>query len=193
MRRVPARTTILKAHRHRSAECAIPKRSHEHRELSTASRPGRRPANVHAVTAARGHAECTGCAERRSGPDRAIAALGLNGRGVVAWARLCRCLRCSTPTALSTPQLRRPDPSTPLGSPVPRNARPAHRAEPEVPVRNGGRAHSGHHPPLSPAREVQRAAVRCMNAVVSRRGRRPTLTRCPGMTPILLARWQSLA
>jgi hypothetical protein len=27
-------------------------------------------------------------------------------------------------------------------------------------VRNGGRAHSGHHPLLSPAREVQRAAVK---------------------------------
>ena len=50
-------------------------------------------------------------------------------------------------------------------------------------VRNGGRSHSRHHPPLSPAREVRRAAVRCMNVVVSRRGHRPTLTGRPGMTP----------
>ena len=50
-------------------------------------------------------------------------------------------------------------------------------------VRNGGRSHSRHHPPLSPAREVQRAAVRCMNVVVSRRGHRPTLTGRPRTTP----------
>jgi len=61
-----------------------------------------------------------------AGPDRVVAALGLSGRGVVGWARLCRCLRCSTPTALSTPQLRRPDLSTPgLARRFPRNARPA--------------------------------------------------------------------
>jgi hypothetical protein len=51
---------------------------------------------------------------------------GFSGRGVVGWACLCRCLRCSTPTALSTPELRRPDLSTPgLARRFPRNARPA--------------------------------------------------------------------
>jgi len=51
---------------------------------------------------------------------------GLAGAGVVGWARLCRCLQCSTPTELSAPQLHRPDLSTPgLARRFPRNARPA--------------------------------------------------------------------
>jgi hypothetical protein len=58
--------------------------------------------------------------ERRAAVTGRSRQLGLSGRGTVGWARLCRCLRCSTPTALSTPRLRRPDLSTPgVGSPVP--------------------------------------------------------------------------
>ena len=107
-----------------SAGCAIPKRSHAHRQLSTALSSGcsksargyrrRTPCGAHRLW--RGETAVTG----RSGQ------LGLSGRGMVRWTRLCRCLRCSTPTALSTPQLRRPDLSIPgLARRFPRNARPA--------------------------------------------------------------------
>jgi hypothetical protein len=166
-----------------------------HPELATnAVESGRRPANVHAVTAARGHAECTGCAERRSGLIGRSRRWGLTRAG---WSRG----RASAnvygavfdPDGTIDPQLGRPDPSTPLGSPVPANCPAgapsgARGSRAKWRMRAFGTSPAVISGPRSPA-----GAVRCMNVVASRRGHRPTLTGRPGMTPILLARCQCLA
>jgi hypothetical protein len=135
------RTEQLHAERSRRAPSARPLNG---RTSIANSQPRSRPGEDQQMRTRlprRRHAECTGCAERRSALTGRSRRWGLAG---AAWSggRASAESAVFDANSIIDAQLRRPDLSTPgIGSPVPAKCPagedPAHRAEPEVRQRRG--------------------------------------------------------